>query len=66
VVIQLHTWGYTLQSNKKCIREGGDNPDRNAPFEYSNGRTKQALKSLLFSFYMADGKSPAQLSLGGG
>jgi transposase len=44
VATQLHALGYTLQSNKKCISEGGDNPDRNAQFEYINSRAKQAMK----------------------
>lgn len=40
----LHDLGYTLQSNKKCISEGGKHPDRNAQFEYINAATGKALK----------------------
>jgi hypothetical protein len=44
VVLQLHTLGYTLQSNRKCISDGGQHPDRNAQFEYSNAQAQRDLK----------------------
>jgi hypothetical protein len=40
----LHDLEYTLQSNKKCISEGGKHPDRNAQFEYINEVAGKALK----------------------
>jgi hypothetical protein len=33
-----------LQSNRKCISDGGDNPDRNAQFEYINNQAAKNLK----------------------
>jgi DNA-binding phage protein len=40
----LHDLGYTLQSTKKCISEGGKHPDRNAQFEHINEVAGKALK----------------------
>jgi hypothetical protein len=34
-----------LQSNRKCVNNGGDNPDRNARFEYINNRARKDLKA---------------------
>ncbi|HZL55652.1 MAG TPA: ISAzo13 family transposase [Bryobacteraceae bacterium] len=36
----LHEMGYSLQANRKT-KEGDSHPDRNAQFEYINGRVKQ-------------------------
>jgi hypothetical protein len=44
VAAQLRLLGYTLQSNRKCISDGGDNPDRNAQFEYINNQAAKDLK----------------------
>jgi hypothetical protein len=44
VAVQLAALGYTLQSNRKCINDGKDNPDRNAQFEYINSRAGKDLK----------------------
>jgi len=38
----LHELGYSLQANSKT-REGGNHPDRNAQFEYLNGKVKWSL-----------------------
>jgi len=38
----LHQAGYSLQGNRKT-REGGSHPDRNAQFEYINGRVRRFL-----------------------
>ena len=38
----LHEMDYSLQANHKT-KEGGDHPDRNAQFEYLNGKVKQYL-----------------------
>ncbi len=39
----LSSMGYSLQANKKVI-EGGNNPDRNAQFEYINNKVKEYQK----------------------
>jgi hypothetical protein len=44
VAVQLGALGYTLKSNRKCVNHGGDNPDRNAQFEYINNRAEECLK----------------------
>ena len=44
VALQLHALGYTLQSNRKCITDGGQHPDRNAQFEYINTQAARDLK----------------------
>jgi transposase len=38
----LKELGYSLQGNRKTL-EGGDHPDRNAQFEYINGKVEAAL-----------------------
>lgn len=38
----LKTLGYSLQANRKT-KEGSNNPDRNAQFDYINERTKQQI-----------------------
>jgi hypothetical protein len=40
----LHTLGYTLQTNKKCVNDGAGHPDRNAQFEYINAAAGKAIK----------------------
>lgn len=40
----LHELGYSLQANVKVI-EGGQHPDRNAQFEYINGRVTASLSA---------------------
>jgi transposase len=39
----LHELGYSLQANSKTL-EGTNHPDRNAQFEYLNGRVKRQLQ----------------------
>lgn len=39
----LHELGYSLQANSKTL-EGSRHPDRNAQFEYINGRVKRQLQ----------------------
>ena len=43
VATLLEQEGFSLQANRKT-REGGKHPDRNAQFEYINGRVKRFLK----------------------
>jgi hypothetical protein len=43
VATLLEQEGFSLQANRKT-REGGKHPDRNAQFEYINGRVKHFLK----------------------
>jgi Rhodopirellula transposase DDE domain len=43
VATLLEQKGFSLQANRKT-REGGKHPDRNAQFEYINGRVKRFLK----------------------
>jgi hypothetical protein len=43
VAALLEQEGFSLQANRKT-REGGKHPDRNAQFEYINGRVKHFLK----------------------
>jgi Rhodopirellula transposase DDE domain len=43
VATLLEQEGFSLQANRKT-REGGNHPDRNAQFEYINGRVKHFLK----------------------
>jgi hypothetical protein len=43
VAASLGKMGYSLQTNKKCLTDGGKHPDRNAQFEHIN---VQALKML--------------------
>jgi hypothetical protein len=45
VATELDALGYTLQSNRKCINDGRDNPDRNAQFEYINNRARKELQA---------------------
>jgi transposase len=40
----LKELGYSLQGNRKTL-EGGDHPDRNAQFEYINGKVEAALSA---------------------
>lgn len=40
----LHELDYSLQANRKT-KEGGGHPDRNAQFEYINGRVQQYIRS---------------------
>jgi transposase len=44
VAARLSELGYSLQTNKKCITDGGQHPDRNAQFEHINDRAKKMLK----------------------
>jgi Rhodopirellula transposase DDE domain len=39
----LHDLGYSLQANSKTL-EGTNHPDRNAQFEYLNGKVKRQLQ----------------------
>jgi hypothetical protein len=45
VATELGVLGYTLQSNRKCVNNGRDTPDRNAHFEYINTRAGKDLKA---------------------
>jgi hypothetical protein len=45
VARELDALGYSLQSNRKCVNDGKDNPDRNAQFEYINKRAGKDLKA---------------------
>jgi hypothetical protein len=42
--LQVPTLGYTLQSNRKCLTDGGQHPDRHAPFEYINAQAQRDVK----------------------
>jgi hypothetical protein len=44
VANKLHEKGFRLQSNKKCLTEGSEHPDRNAQFEHINKQSKKAIK----------------------
>ena len=44
VGVLLKDIGYSLQGNRKTL-EGGSHPDRNAQFEYINGKTQAALSA---------------------
>ena len=44
VGVLLKEMGYSLQGNRKTL-EGSGHPDRNAQFEYINGRTQSALNA---------------------
>ena len=43
VARMLHDLGYSLQANRKTL-EGTNHPDRNAQFEYLNGKVKRQLQ----------------------
>jgi hypothetical protein len=47
VAAQLGVSGYTLQTNRKCVNDGGDHPDRNARFEYINTRAKKYIANWI-------------------
>jgi hypothetical protein len=44
VAVSLGKLGYSLQTNRKCLTDGGKHPDRNAQFEYISEQSAKMLK----------------------
>jgi hypothetical protein len=44
VATMLNAMGYSLQSNRKCITDGSNHPDRNAQFEHINEQAEKDMK----------------------